>query len=201
MNEINPPWMLQARKLMNVKRCGTFRTINSQSVAEHSYYVALLSFDIANYIESNYEEDWKIDKSVLLLKALLHDVEEGITGDIPHPMKNTFPFLKEGLDEGKRKILSEYFPSFASGFAMEAKKGKEGEIVEIADYVELYHYCVEEKLSGNRQVFLDDIMKTCRSIFLLKSIIIKETSDHYFDNLDKILKRGGLNDRRNHCYG
>lgn len=68
-------------RLAGVKRWGIVATQNMESVAEHSCQVA----GIALWIYKKYS--LRIDKGDLLEWALLHDMPEIYTGDLPTPMK------------------------------------------------------------------------------------------------------------------
>ncbi len=69
------------RELSFVPRWTIVRTLQHQSVAEHSYYVALYAGQIADMI------GWTGDRAALLDHALRHDLEEGFMSDIPGPSK------------------------------------------------------------------------------------------------------------------
>lgn len=71
----------ELRDLSFVKRWQILRSNRSQSVAEHSYYVAVYADQIATYFK------WQGDRTALLRYALWHDAAEVATGDIPGPVK------------------------------------------------------------------------------------------------------------------
>jgi len=67
--------LLKIGKLKNVKRSGWVREgmANPESVAEHTFRVCFLVLILA--------EELKIDEHKLLKMALVHDLEEAVTGD------------------------------------------------------------------------------------------------------------------------
>ena len=69
-----------------IKRYHTLETIGEQSVASHSWGVAM----ILQYLEPNVSKE-------AILRALTHDVAELFTGDIPAPVKWANPDLVEVL--------------------------------------------------------------------------------------------------------
>lgn len=76
----------ELRDLSWVPRWSIIRTNRAQSVAEHSYYVAVYALSIAQLI------NWRgsstnASRLELVISALNHDIEECFTGDIPGPMK------------------------------------------------------------------------------------------------------------------
>ena len=70
-----------------VKRWHTVTTIQQQTVAEHSWGVAMICRKL-----------WPEDK-VLMEAALCHDLGEGLTGDVPWPVKQANFVFKKHLDE------------------------------------------------------------------------------------------------------
>lgn len=71
----------ELRTLSFVPRWVITRNIKTQSVAEHSFYVAVYADQIARFIGA------RCDRGELLHAALWHDAEECFTGDIPGPSK------------------------------------------------------------------------------------------------------------------
>lgn len=184
MNE----WLFQLRRLKNVNRCGVLSCLRPENVVEHSYFVAIIAYDLAKELEE--KEGIKIDYNVLLLKSLLHDIEESIIGDIPYPVKHSSELFKTLFEEEKNKIVDKFFPKEISLINQNSKVGIEGEIVHIADYLELYLYCVEEQISGNHNCCWDEIKDTCRRIF------VKDKYSDYvmkrFSQIDNLYGTGGI---------
>lgn len=71
------------RNLADVKRWAIVRTIRSQSVAEHSYYVALMMKPLLEH--HGYDDPVMIMNAVQY--ALIHDRDEVLSGDIATPAK------------------------------------------------------------------------------------------------------------------
>lgn len=163
----------ELRDLAHVKRWAIVRTIRDQSVAEHSYYVTMYANDIASYLG--------LDESVqltILKKALWHDVDEILTGDIPGPHK------KKIVDREKAKT---FFQS-AMGAIFGQRAHRDGyepdtdahrthliaAILKVADLMEAIHYLEEEETMGNGNVaHLKDshwkqVLSGCADIFTLQ---------------------------------
>ena len=66
-----------------IRRFGTLPSAQHDSVANHSFDVAVLSMMIADR-----EGDPTLSVEKILRKALWHDFEETIVSDIPHPIKH-----------------------------------------------------------------------------------------------------------------
>lgn len=101
------------RMMSEVKRWQILRRIREQSIADHSYYVAVYAWQIAKAIE------WTGDKEALMVWALFHDVRETVTGDIPGPVKrgakfsddtdqiNRVLYLRGVVDHSKHQDLNQ----------------------------------------------------------------------------------------------
>ncbi len=138
------------RKLNHVRRCSSFPIIHETSVAEHSYHVALMCIFVAEEIKEG--TGYEVDTSKLLKKALLHDVEEIITSDIPHPVKK---YIRSGLrDFISSSTEFEECPNWLYNEIMNGHEDDslESKIVKACDMAELVLYCLDEMKSGNTHV-------------------------------------------------
>ena len=143
------------KTMSSIQRFGTLPMIQSESVAAHSFNVAIMSLLIADY-----EEDLKIDHALLMRKALFHDFEETILSDIPHPIKHRYQGGRLGklleeiveavLDNDAFHELPEAMERRYARDAKEAKWGAEGEIVAAADAMDLVLTATREIKLGNR---------------------------------------------------
>jgi len=143
----------QHNRLSCIVRFNNTPRLASENVAEHSYYVAFLSMLIGDYLE---EKGLEFDKLRLLRMALVHDVEEIISGDI-------IKVLKSG--EFKKELDNLNLKSMQSLTGVLGEKGKlyldlwqetkdkktlEAKIVDLVDTVALMVYCMKEVHLGNR---------------------------------------------------
>ncbi len=143
------------KTMSSIQRFGTLPMIQSESVAAHSFNVAILSLLIADY-----EEDLKVDPALLMRKALFHDFEETILSDIPHPIKHRFQGGKLGkqLEEIvpaliRDEVFKELPPDLrdrCTRAALSAKEGPEGRIVAAADAMDIVMTSLRELKMGNR---------------------------------------------------
>ena len=147
-------YLLDVYRLKNVIRYNTRNIIKKESVAEHSFYVALFSLKIC--------DDYNIDNSTTkkaLIKALLHDMPEIELNDITHDVKeklNLRPLLKKYEDE--------YFDKHYSAHRSLMKNGDEktNAIVDYADTMSVYQYALNESLLGNQSNDIDKILNDTR---------------------------------------
>ena len=151
-------FLKEERKLDRVVRFSAQMRIRDQSVSEHSFHVALYSMILADLEEKVFKQ--KVDKEKLLKAALLHDLEECLTGDIIYGFKHThrnltkeikkisekfFESLMKNLPE---KISKEYITLWSKG---KDKKKIEGKILDAADKLEGLIYALNEFSLGNKE--------------------------------------------------
>ena len=118
-----------------VKRFHTEATIGQETVAEHSFGVAM----ICHYLKER-------PSARLINAALFHDLAEQVTGDIPAPTKWKHPLfsaflggIEEDFDETyelKRESLTE----------------EEAIILKNADSLQCMWYCIEQRKLGNKNM-------------------------------------------------
>lgn len=121
----------------------------AESVAEHSYGVALISLLLADLI------DEPVDRERLLILSLLHDLAESITGDIPRPAGLLFPpSAKKSLEERALVSLLEGWPDGEHYLALwhEYEDGStvEGRLVRDADQLEMLIQADAYERAGSR---------------------------------------------------
>jgi 5'-deoxynucleotidase YfbR-like HD superfamily hydrolase len=131
-----PPWAdgvlapAQAlRQVGGVKRYHTEPFIPPQSVAEHSWHVAMLARLL-----------WP-EEPQLVLAALLHDTGE-LAGDLPAPAKWRSPALKAASNDEERAVRE------AIGTQLSLTP-EESFKLKFVDYLEACWYCTELRIAGN----------------------------------------------------
>jgi 5'-deoxynucleotidase len=117
-----------------VTRWHIVRTKKEQSVAEHSFLVAVLALEIAEQLDVSEEICHDVVKY-----ALFHDIAECLTGDIPSPMKS---ILGEGLAVIEQKVMRNYMRHVAVCDLTKA-------IVKAADIAEAIKFLMINKDSGH----------------------------------------------------
>lgn len=143
-------------KLTSIPRFTGSPLMEPQSGADHAYRVTMIALQIVDeYNESNPKV--KINREEVVLKALFHDTEESVLGDIPSPVKYFNETFREAvreveetamkdivLKEVSKKQKKEYFTLWK-----EAKKGLSGKIIKIADKLEGFIKINFEVRQGN----------------------------------------------------
>jgi len=97
--------------LNDIYRLGTLNrwqivdTSRQQNVAEHMYFVSIITMELCKYLEITQKHD--ILRYVRW--ALMHDVPEVLTGDLPTPIKKIIPAGKlKGIEAKSGGIYREY---------------------------------------------------------------------------------------------
>ena len=151
-----------------------------ESVLEHSASVAMLAFFVSRKLVSAGVE---VDLELLMLKALFHDSDEVITGDIARPVKYHSEELRKLLgemeDENVMGLSQELIgEEFFHAIWKNAKTGPEGLIVKLCDALSVVYKVRDEVLvRGNKSmvpiatnVLLDYINQTSADIYLAYDI-------------------------------
>lgn len=138
---------LNVYKLSNIIRYSQQDKIKSESVAEHSFYVAWF----VNRICTKYNLCGKI-RLMALEAAILHDVPEVITNDITYDVKCMIPEISKLLQPYEENIIMEHsFDAWSTLFnptSWEQKVAKS--IVKHADVLSVLQYCKHEEMLGNK---------------------------------------------------
>jgi len=126
---------MDIRALDNIKRWLLYDTHNKQTVASHSFYVALLTKDICEEYGLSQE-----DTLEAIIYALYHDAPEAVTGDVPYSAKRKHPEIEKALRKAEDTIYKELNIE---------RRDEIKAIVKLADVLEAYHYCKAEVALGN----------------------------------------------------
>lgn len=169
--------LVHGNQLKRTQRTGwVMRGIpQAENVAAHSYGVSHIALILAHYIEE------EIDLGKALSLAILHDLPEGITTDIPKP---AWSFLPAGAKrEAEQKALDTILqPDRAGRLAahmqalwqeLGAKATPEARLIKDADQLDMYLQAAQyQKSFGNRA--LDEFWKNEPVFFFSLSQTIYE---------------------------
>ena len=170
----------ELRTLAHVPRWSIIRTIRTQSVAEHSYYTAIYADQIAEYIE------WKGDRFALMRFAMIHDMDEMLSGDIASPAKAV---LQQGggwrrFKDWTINLMSKRFHYFKDWFL--PINSEMYQILNVADWLEGVLFLCDEEFLGNKNV--RDVKTHCVNK-LFEAVKLLPTSDKLKNDVDNwILK-------------
>lgn len=117
-----------------VRRYHTVTTLREETVGHHSHGVAMLCVLLCPNVSAD-----------LLKAALMHDLAEQITGDIPSPAKREY-YHGGNFDELERRLINE------SGLKFPFLTDYEKRILKLADIAHGALFCVRELELGNRRM-------------------------------------------------
>lgn len=159
------------RRLRNVRRANNLPTIQTEDVAQHSFYVAILATTLAEDYNTHVAEynrqfhplDMEdtfelVDISQVTRQALFHDMEEVFTSDIPwnvkHHDSDTNLAIQRCIWEKLVHIYQGTTPPVSQHRTLiyNAKNGLAGKFVNIADNLEGTWYCYTELTMGNQYI-------------------------------------------------
>lgn len=153
-------FLKKSRRLSAIERCSNTPHIQKYSVAEHSYYTALLSMLFAD-IENVYPTK-RYDTSEVIKRALIHDLEESTTGDILYPFKHgnkeateLFRVLIERVVENELffELPIDLQPYYIRLWNTSKDDTEEGKLVEAMDKLEVLLFAISEMDMGNDKAF------------------------------------------------
>lgn len=146
--------MATTRRVSAVQRYSQTKLINGESVLEHQGCVAFFCYCIGERL-NQYGED--LNMAELLKGAVIHDLDEVATGDIPRPTKYSNVEVQRALEDmaynGVDELSSKLRVESLTVQWSDAKEGKEGTIVALSDILSvLYKVWTEVVLYGNRTI-------------------------------------------------
>jgi len=150
---------LLSSPLMNLDHVYRYSGIKQQemeSIAIHTFEVQMLGTMIIDTLQ-NYHNEKDLDINKFLNLAFHHDLEEAITGDIPRPLKYHDSNIHESLNSIAELVAKDLFRNnfldCSSHYKSwsDAKSGKEGLIVKLADTLTVVSKTIKEiELLGNK---------------------------------------------------
>jgi len=147
------------RALAQIRRWAVIPTQRPDFVSSHSFFVAVYALQIAKLIK------WPGDRGRLLTYALLHDLEEAVTGDVCYGIKENITD-KEKAKKYVLERMAEAVPDLVTLqgealFAIEITKDPTGAAIDMknadeimaitraADRLDAVFYCAMECSMGN----------------------------------------------------
>lgn len=125
--------MTSARLAGLVKRYHTWPTITTQSVAEHSWQVYRIYYEIFGLVPET-----------TAYFIITHDMGELVAGDLPYPIKADNPALKSEMDYIELQAIARM------GFAPTEIGSEEALRVKVCHMLEMMEFGLHESALGNR---------------------------------------------------
>jgi len=174
---------ITASPLMNLDhtyRYSGTKLVEPESLSQHivdTIMMGLKIIDEVNFIAGKE----LLDSSKYLMKAVCHDLEEVITGDIPRPLKyyneDTTKSMKDLSDQVADKFFREQFYAHVSYYEAwrDAKEDKEGYILKIVDTlvvvskvlkeVSMLHNFYMLRVAHEVSQYLQELIKSPNTLF------------------------------------
>lgn len=162
--------------LSHHSRYAGMRAGHRESVAEHSFFVAL----IADWLVADMGRE-DVDAAKVMRMALYHDVEEAYSGDIVTPVKYHSPTLltqweqlsSELLDKGLRADFARAPAVGARAWSAHTEYEREkmvtteGQVVKFADMLQSVVYLLREIEAGNQHAcgVLRSVVRNMHDLF------------------------------------
>jgi 5'-deoxynucleotidase YfbR-like HD superfamily hydrolase len=142
-----------------------FKIIN-ESVAEHSFFVAVLVLKMY--------DDYKFDLGKALKMALVHDIPELHLSDVTHDVKRNFPNLAKEVLKAEYSIMRHKYPNWLSAFMeFESEETPESLVVKMADNLSCVQYATAEIALGNRG-YMKEVVKDAGKRVMKSEIKLKK---------------------------
>ena len=150
-----------------------------ESVLEHTGMVAIVSMAIGTEL-LRIEPDC-VKLGWILSRALVHDMDELITGDLPRPTKYSSPKATElfeelsrtGVDKVSRTMLKEWpgFAAILSDVHKVAKEGREGLVVKLADQLAVVYMVWREVLMRGNHTLIRQAFTVSRQLDKTRQLV------------------------------
>jgi len=142
--------LIRCLTLSHVPRWAIIDTIKNQSVGEHTFRTMVICKAIAEFL---LDHDVHVDMLELFYQALIHDMEEAKTGDIPSPFKRELfgdKLDKKYTDEGLIIKLADTIEPiiFLRRYGVRSNKIEE----ELKSYCEKTVFKIHEQFNFNGHV-------------------------------------------------
>lgn len=153
-------------RLRYIRRYSTSLVLHSENVAEHSYYVTLYALYVTAWVNNQKVTEFKgkpvVDLEKVLIRAIIHDTDESISGDFQRPFKYSSKKLTEMLKEAAQILIEKVFVSltnmhnFNYFLSLQWHTDKddtlEGKIIDFCDYLAVVSYLAMESRSVSQSM-------------------------------------------------
>ncbi len=144
-------------KMKYIERWGLMRNTEKENIQEHSLQVAIIAHALALIRNELMGGNVNADRVAAL--ALYHEIGEVIVGDLPTPVKNFNPTIRQAFseieEEAKKKLLHmlpEELKGLYEPLIFPGEEDQEAvQLVKAADRICAYLKCLQELKHGNEE--------------------------------------------------
>ena len=177
-----------AQGLASLARYSQTKLVTPESVLEHTGWVTLFTYLLGvelNTVAGGFQ--YAVDMDELLSRAVVHDIEELVTGDIARPVKyhstETIAIFKKLKDEGIIRVIEElHLCNTANEIVLatsnRAKLGKIGALVDLADKAAVVYKLWDEILCRGNLTMVKQANNVAKFLPALKR---KLDNDQWFN--------------------
>ena len=165
MNAVEQIMYGDLSRMRHVFRYSAQPVITRENVAEHSFWTALIAMTIAGELGHRHLF------GEVAKRALLHDIEETLTGDLVRSMKYFDVDTRAAIAKVEVNFASKLFDSlgqvgrsFHEIWTLAKDKTLAGRIVGLADLLCVLSYVEHERILGNATRQLSEIDTNCRRL-------------------------------------
>lgn len=147
---MNKEFFQAAYTLEYTKRYSMSPVINYESVASHSYFVALAVLLLS--------ETYNFDVAKAIKIAIVHDVPEIEISDVNHLVKKKYPKLAVTIKEVEDEVIKKMPKIVEEHYLEYSKSTVEAMIVHLADAMQCSQYAKSEMALGNKG-YMDQVLQ------------------------------------------
>jgi|TARA_R110002126_G_scaffold38334_1_gene114522 5'-deoxynucleotidase YfbR-like HD superfamily hydrolase len=147
---MNNAFFEHAYTLEYTKRYSMSPVINQESVASHSYFVALAVMLLA--------EEYDFSLATAIKIAIVHDLPEIEISDVNHLVKKKYPILAKEIKETEKTIIDKFPVAVKQYCEMYDNDSVEAKIVHMADAMQCSQYARSEIKLGNKG-YMDQVLQ------------------------------------------
>lgn len=165
------------KRLRHTFRYSAQPVIERENVAEHSFWTAMIAMTIAYEVSPNNDPLAR----ECAQKALLHDIEECMTGDLVREMKYATKQIRRVIKNVEETFvhhllipMGDIGSRFEGIWTFSKDDSPAGQIVKLADMLCVIAYCNQEKAMGNAElgVIRDECIKLIYDTFIDQSPLL-----------------------------
>jgi 5'-deoxynucleotidase YfbR-like HD superfamily hydrolase len=141
--------------LQHTKRYSMKPVLHPESVATHSYFVALAVLLLRDV--------WMFDTNTAIKVALCHDLTEMEISDVNHYVKKRHPVIAKALKDAEDEVVRTFPEHIQPYCKMYDHESPESLVVHYADALQCYQYALNEMNLGNtgymEEVFINSKLR------------------------------------------
>lgn len=167
----------------SIQRYSGTKMVESESLSQHIVDTQMMGYMMINHMNNCCGET--LDRSLYLEKALHHDLEESMTGDVIRTLKYHNPNILREMQNVAHSVASEIYEKYFEDTEGEllalwdgAKQGREGFILKLVDTLTVANRVIKEVDFYKNAYFLRVAYEVNFYLKDLKQLLEKYASDY-----------------------